>query len=265
MNDIKITLIQSDLSWEDTDRNLDNFSNKLQSITDNPDIILLPEMFNTGFTMNPEKCAEDESGKSMQWLKNTAKEKNCTIVCSFIIKERNQFFNRLIWMNSDGSYSKYDKRHLFRLGNETKFYTPGNEILTTELKGWKFRPLICFDLRFPIWSMNSMVEDKYEYDCLIYVSNWPASRSYAWKELLIGRAIENQAYTIGLNRIGKDGNGVPHSGDSRAVDYKGNIICEFQPDAEETQTVILSHDQMTEYRQKFPFGLDWDKFTINNE
>jgi omega-amidase len=284
MNDIKITLIQSELYWEDIDRNLENFSQKIQKIEDNPDIILLPEMFNTGFTMNPEKCAEEENGKSLQWLKNAAKEKNCSIVCSLIIKEATQYpipntryFNRLIWMNSDGSYSKYDKRHLFRLGKETKYYTPGKEILITELKGWKFRPLICYDLRFPVWSMNRLIDREesvssfqppassfysYDYDCLIYISNWPKSRSYAWKQLLIARGIENQSYAIGLNRIGNDGNGVQHSGNSLAVDYKGNIIYEFKPDMEEIQTVILSYDEMAEYRKKFAFGLDWDKFSI---
>jgi omega-amidase len=279
VNIINITLVQSELYWEDIDRNLTNFSEKLHNIKDNPDIILLPEMFNTGFTMSPGKYAEEENGRTMQWMKKAAKEKDCTIVGSLIIKENAQNLNRLIWMNKDGSYSKYDKRHLFRLGKENIYYSPGKDILIAELKGWKFRPLICYDLRFPVWSRNkisnqsSVVSNQsndlrlktYDYDCLIYISNWPKSRTYAWKSLLIARAIENQSYAIGINRIGEDGNGVAHSGESLVVDYKGEIISELLTDAEDIKTVNLSYDELAEYRKKFAFALDWDKFTVNSE
>ena len=272
MQDIVITLIQSNLQWEDTDANLLNFTRKIDLIKDDSDIIILPEMFSTGFTMNPEKCAEDMNGRTINWMKQQAKNKNAVILGSVIIKEsiseqriknnKQLFYNRLIWMQPDGSYSKYDKRHLFRLGKETEFYKPGKEILITKWKGWKFRPLVCYDLRFPVWSRNKMVGNEYEYDCLIYIANWPKSRVYAWKSLMVGRAIENQAYALGVNRIGEDGNGVPHNGDSIAVDYKGNILHQFKSGEEEIITMKLSYVELINYRKKFAFGLDWDNFRI---
>ncbi len=272
MEDINITLIQSDLKWENIEKNLINFDKKISSINEDTDLIILPEMFNTAFTMNHEKCAEDKNGRTIEWLKKHAFEKQCVITGSIIIRENDTYYNRLIWMNKDGTYFKYDKRHLFRLGKEDQHYTSGNEILITELKGWKFRPLICYDLRFPVWSKNKLnvshLENvkhfEYEYDCLIYIANWPIPRINAWKSLLVARAIENQAYVIGVNRVGKDGNGIDHSGVSMAVDYSGKIINEIEANIEDIRTITLSYDYLNKYRQHFSFGVDWDSFTINN-
>lgn len=276
MEDIKLTLIQSDLIWEEIDRNLSNLDIKISSIKEDTDLVILPEMFSTAFTMNTEKFAEEVHGKTIEWMRKHASEKQCVIVGSLIVRENNSYFNRLIWMKKEGSYEKYDKRHLFRLGNENLYYTPGNEILITNLKGWKFRPLVCYDLRFPVWSKNKLIDKKnettelrlttydysYEYDCLIYIANWPSGRKNAWKSLLVARAIENQVYAIGVNRIGKDGNGVSHSGESIAVDYSGKIIYEFKSDVEEIKTIKLSYNDINTYRKYFAFGLDWDKFNI---
>ena len=290
MNLIKITLIQTELFWEDTVQNLSNFSDKLEDIKEETDIIVLPEMFSTGFTMNAEKCAEAENGRTMEWMKQKAKEKKAVIAGSLIIKEdidkinpkfeiRNpkyNFYNRLFWVEPNGKYYKYDKRHLFRLGDEQLYYTQGKEKLITELKGWKFRPLVCYDLRFPVWSKNRLNKKNntndlrlttydYAYDCLIYVANWPLKRINAWRALLVSRAIENMSYVIGVNRIGNDGNGISHPGYSMAVDFKGNIIYECKPDTEVVETIQLSHKQLDDYRQHYGFALDWDNFTINSE
>lgn len=282
---IKVTIIQSELYWEDIDRNLGNFEHKINNISESPDIIVLPEMFNTGFTMHPDKCAEDIDGRTVNWLKEQAKKKNAVIIASLIIKESNsnklstineeRFYNRLIWMNPDGTFSKYDKRHLFRLGKENQFYTPGSEMLITHLKGWKFKPLVCYDLRFPVWAKNKLVNSEsiinsqlsivnsFDYDCLLYLANWPSSRIHAWRSLLVARAIENQSYVIGVNRIGKDGDGVAHCGDSLIIDYRGNILYDANSDVEALHTITLSLEELSQYRQKFAFALDWDKFKID--
>ena len=276
MENINITLIQSNLVWEDIDKNLDNLEKKIyMGITGNvhTDLIVLPEMFNSAFTMNYSKCAEDMNGKTIAWLRKIACQKHCAIVGSLIIRENGKYFNRLVWVNEDGSFQKYDKHHLFRFGKENLYYSQGNEILTVEFKGWKFRPLICYDLRFPVWSKNTLhpchserseesTPNPFAYDCLIYIANWPLSRRNAWRSLIIARAIENMSYAVGVNRVGADGKGMEHSGDSVAVDYLGDVITQIKPDTEEIQTIELSYAKLVSYREKFAFHLDWDKFNI---
>ena len=264
MQDLKIAIIQTDLLWENIPANLAVFEDKISSITENVDLIVLPEMFNTAFSMNPPVCAEMPDGKSMLWLKKKVIEKNCTITGSILTNENNKFYNRLIWMSPDGTYQHYNKKHLFRFAGEHEVFSPGKEKITTSIKGWNFRPLVCYDLRFPVWSMNTFFNDKFEYDCLVYIANWPEKRRDAWMSLLVARAIENQSYVIGVNRIGADGKGNLYSGDSMIVDPKGKIILQIPANKEATEIVTLSYSEMQNYRDHFRVALDWDKFSLNN-
>ncbi|MFL5754547.1 MAG: nitrilase-related carbon-nitrogen hydrolase, partial [Bacteroidia bacterium] len=216
MSNLTITIVQSPLHWEAPDANLSMFNKKLDTITEATDLIVLPEMFTTGFAVEREHVAEEQEGKGLQWMRKKAKEKNCVITGSIAVKENGKLYNRLYWVEPDGNYKHYDKRHLFRMAKENNFFTPGERKIICELKGWKICPLICYDLRFPVWSRNKWTREeggesrditlKADYDVLIYVANWPEVRSFPWKSLLIARAIENQCYTIGVNRIGADGN-----------------------------------------------------------
>jgi len=256
MKDLRITTIQADLIWEDKKANLKMFDQKIAAITTHTDLIILPEMFTTGFSMNAASLAEDMDGETKQWMAKKAKEKNAVITGSFIAKENGHFYNRLVWMQADGEYQVYDKRHLFGLANEDANYTAGTQKLIVELKGWKICPLICYDLRFPVWSRN--VEN---YDLLIYMANWPNKRSNAWKALLTARAIENQAYTIGVNRIGNDGMGANYSGDTRVVDYLGHQIYQASF-TEDVFTTSLSYENQQMLRGKLNFLADRDHFKI---
>lgn len=258
MEDLRITLVQSALNWENVEANLTMFSDKLNGLaTGSTDIIALPEMFGTGFTMNASSVAQTMDGIAVQWMKKTAAEKKCVITGSLVIEEEKRFYNRLIWMRPDGTYQVYDKKHLFRMGEENNTYSAGSKKIIVTVKGWRICPLVCYDLRFPVWSRN--VGD---YDCLVYVANWPEVRNYPWKQLLIARAIENQAYVVGVNRIGKDGNGMAHSGDSAVINAKGIIISKTKANEESIETVALSYKELEEFRKAFPVGLDADKFKL---
>jgi len=259
MEDLRITFIQSALQWEDRDANLDRFSGQIGSITGPTDLILLPEMFATGFSMQAMRLAEKMDGPSVSWMKKLAAEKNCTFCGSLIITENGKFYNRLVWMQPDGSCLTYDKRHLFRLAEEQKTYTPGAKKIIPEIKGWKILPLVCYDLRFPVWSRRT---EKENYDLLLYVANWPDRRIKAWNTLLPARAIENQCYVAGLNRTGDDGNAIPHSGHSAAYDPSGDALWKSEPSAEVIQTVTLSAEALQKYRRMFPFDRDADHFII---
>ena len=262
MTDLKITIIQYDLHWENKEKNLKMFSQKIGAISDPTDLIVLPEMFTTGFSMNPNKFAEPMNGETVNWMKEKAQEKECVITGSFICIENGKCFNRLVWMNADGTYSTYDKRHLFRMANEDSHYTAGQKKIIVELKGWKICPLICYDLRFPVWSRNRFSAD---YDLLIYVANWPEIRSYPWKTLLLARAIENQSYVAGLNRVGKDGNDIYHSGDSAVINAKGEIISKIKAHEESCEAITLNYSELAEFRKNFPAMLDADDFEIKIE
>ena len=259
-DNLAITLIQSALHWENIDANLKMFSGKIESLKEHADIIILPEMFSTGFTMNAAALAEPPAGKTVSWMQEMAAEKKCVITGSLIIKEENSYFNRLIWMNADGSYLSYDKRHLFRLAHEEKTYTAGNRKVIIELKGWRILPLICFDLRFPVWSRRVKSGD---YDLLIYAANWPERRINAWNQLLIARAIENQCYVAGLNRVGNDGNDIYHSGESAVINFKGENLSGIPAHEECMETITLIKKDLQEFRQQLPFIEDADDFTLN--
>jgi len=257
MDNLKITIFQGYLFWENTDKNLQNISLRLSSIREKTELIILPEMFNTGFTMNAEKLAEAMDGKTIQWMYKTAKEYNCVVTGSLIVKDNNKYYNRLIWMRPDGTYQHYDKRHLFALGKEHETYTAGSKKLIVELKGWKICPMICYDLRFPVWMRNVDAE----YDLMIVVANWPERRALHWRTLIPARAVENQSYVIGVNRVGHDGNEVYHSGDSTCIDPNGNVVY-YKRDEEDVYTFTIIGDEVVKARRALPFLKDEDKFTI---
>lgn len=262
MQDLKITLLQTTIYTDDPDANRKHFREKLEQITGETDLIILPEMFTTGFPADPAKYAENFSGPTLQWMKEIAAEKNAVVTGSIIIEKEGQYFNSLIWMQPGGSYSTYNKRHIFYLGKESTSIAPGKEKLITELNNWKISPMICYDLRFPVWSKNIFNNGKYDYDLLVYVANWPAARSYPWKQLLIARAMENQSYVIGVNRIGKDKNSIPHSGDSMIIDPEGEVLLQAKAAEECLVQRTLSWQKLLDYRKKFNVAANWDKFHI---
>ena len=257
---LKITVLQSELHWENVDKNLSMFTDKIASITDATDLIVLPEMFTTGFTMDSAKFAETKSGKTIQWMKLQAKNKNAAIVGSIIIAEEGKYYNQLIWANPDGEIWSYNKRHLFRMAGENQYYSAGTERIIVDWKGWKICPLICYDLRFPVWSRNQMPL----YDCLIYIANWPEARKEPWSKLLEARAIENQVYVLGVNRVGVDGKNIPYSGNSVVIDPKGNAISKIPSHQNYIQTIELNRQELDDFREKFPVSIDADDFEITN-
>jgi omega-amidase len=256
MQNLKITVIQPNIIWENPQANLEKYSKWIESIEET-DLIVLPEMFTTGFSMEPEKLKETMAGPSVNWMKTVAAKKNAVVLGSLIIKDENKTVNRALWVFPNGEIRKYDKRHLFTMGEENLHYHPGKEKLIVEYKGWKFCPLVCYDLRFPVWARNT--ED---YDVLIYVANWPSPRHHVWKNLLISRAIENQSYCIGVNRIGIDGNGLKYSGDSVLVSPKGKGF--FLGEGEHVKTFELSYSELHKFREKFPLLNDRDSFDFRS-
>jgi omega-amidase len=263
MEDLKVTLIQTQLHWEDVDKNIYMFDGFLNSVKEQTDLIILPEMLSTGFTMNTS-IAETMNGKSIAWMKEKANEKNCVITGSLMINENGKNYNRLIWMQPDGNFQTYDKRHLFRMANEQNHFTAGEKKLIVKIKGWNVSPLICYDLRFPVWSRNAAAARGGAgwYDVLIYVANWPARRSLAWNTLVPARAVENQSYIVAVNRIGTDGNNVDYSGDSDAYNPLGEKLSKIKPNESTHETITLSWKFLQEYREKFPAMLDADDFEI---
>ena len=251
-NTLTISFLQSNIHWEDKAANLAMFTSKIKAIEEQTEIIILPEMFNTGFSMNPSILAENMDGETVTWMKQMAAEKRSIVTGSLIIREQDKFYNRLIWMQPNGVYGYYDKRHLFSYAGEDKEFTPGNKRLIAQLKGWKINTQICYDLRFPIWSRQA---NENEYDILLFVASWPMKRIEAWKALLTARAIENQCYVIGLNRTGIDGNGFDYSGDSMLIDPMGVAI--FSNHHEEiTHTFQIDKKQVQEVRERLPFLKD---------
>jgi len=261
---MKVSIIQTHIFWEDREKNIAHFSKLIDGIKENTDLIILPEMFTTGFTMNPEQFAEDAKGETLKWLKQKAREKKAVITGSVSVKDGRNYFNRLFWIEPKGTTKTYDKRHLFRMAKEDQHYNAGKKKLITQINDWRFCPLICYDLRFPIWSRNKFkkAKNQWDYDVLIYVANWPKVRRYPWKQLLIARAIENQCYVIGVNRIGKDGSGYEHSGDSLIINPRGEIISKTKANKHNIETLELDRNYLDEFRKIFPAGLDADRFEI---
>lgn len=261
MQDLKVTLIQSKLHWQEIDANLAMFEEKIWSIKDQPDIIILPEMFSTGFTMEARKLAEPPNSKTYRWMAQMAAQTNTLIIGSCIIKDGTKFYNRLHAVTPDTKYQYYDKRHLFRMAEEHTHFSQGSVKVIVEWKGWKLLPLVCYDLRFPVWSRNTVKDNSLEYDMSIFVANWPAARVAVWDSLLKARAIENLSYTIGVNRVGEDGNQIMYNGHSAIYDPKGDSLA-YMEDKEEIQTISVSYDNLNAFREKFPAHFDSDSFEI---
>jgi len=257
---LTLSLIQTDLHWEDKAANLSMLEGKIMSIQERTEIVVLPEMFSTGFSMNPKQLAEPMNGESVQWMKRVAKERKIILTGSLIIEEDDHYFNRLLWVLPNGSLGYYDKRHRFAFAGEDKEYTAGQKRMIASVNGWKINLQVCYDLRFPVWARQQSGEAP-EYDLLLYVANWPERRNHAWKTLLTARAIENQCYVVGLNRVGNDGNNIHHSGDSMVIDGLGTVLFQQANDAI-VHTITLQKEPLQEIRTRFPFWKDADDFKI---
>ncbi len=251
MIDLRVTLVQMEIAWEDPEANRQRLSEQLMLLTGTTDIIILPEMFTTGFTLNAEPLAEVMSGPTVVWIQQLAKEVGAVICGSIVVRDQSFLFNRFIWAAPSGELLHYDKRHLFRFAGEDSIYTQGIEKSVISFKGWKIRPFICYDLRFPTWSANV----NKAYDLGIYVANWPEPRSAHWKALLIARAIENQTYIAGVNRIGRDDNNLSYRGNSMLVDPQGRIMMDCGSE-KNCVTIKIPRSELEEYRKRFPAWMD---------
>ena len=275
MAPLTITTLQTNLVWENKIANLDYLGKKINGLQEKTEIVVLPEMFSTGFCVHPQLFAETMEGETLQWMKEISADNKIILTGSLIIKENDQYYNRLIWMLPNGEFGYYDKRHLFGFAEEDKHYTAGNKRLIASVKGWKINLQICYDLRFPVWARNritpidqSMAEElqtssneRPEFDVLLYVANWPERRSHAWKTLLCARAIENQCYVVGVNRVGMDGNNVSHSGNSLVIDPLGEVLYHMA-DEEDIFTITLQKEWLNDIRRKYPFWKDADEFNF---
>ena len=273
MSALTFTLIQTSLHWEDKASNLQMLEEKINSITEKTQVVVLPEMFSTGFSMNPELLAETMDGETISWMKRLAAAKKVILTGSVIIQENGSYYNRFVWMQPNGEFGYYNKRHLFAFAQEDKHYSPGTERFIASANGLKVLLMVCYDLRFPVWARQISpltpqqkredvdTKDVFEYDILIYVANWPERRSTAWKTLLQARAIENQCYVIGVNRVGEDGNAIYHSGDSMVVSPLGEVLYHKAND-EDIFTITLKKEDLDDVRRKFQFWRDADDFQI---
>jgi omega-amidase len=259
MSTLSVSIVQADLHWHDPDRNLAGFSRAIERTEAATDLFVLPEMFATGFTMHAEEHAERMNGRSVAWMAETAKASGAAICGSLIIRDSGRYFNRFILMRPDGNFDFYDKRHLFRLAGEHEHYAPGNERVTFRFKGWRIRPMVCYDLRFPAWSRG-----RNDYDLLVYVANWPDRRHLAWETLIRARAIENLAYVAASNRVGTDGNDIHYLGGSAIIDYYGNYLTPLS-DGSGVWSATLDLEPLKAFRESFPFHLDADRYTIVDE
>jgi len=264
MSQLGISIIQSNIVWEDKRANLQHFEAQFQLLPKTTHVVFLPEMFSTGFSMNAQALAETMEGDTVQWLKAQAQHIRKIICGSIIIEEDDKYYNRLIWMLPNGQYHTYNKRHLFSLANEQDHYTAGDKKLIVSVNGWKLCLNICYDLRFPVWARQQAnlndTNDSY-YDALVYIASWPERRAYPWKQLLIARAIENQAYVIGVNRVGVDNNLVNHSGDSCLIDPLGEVLW-TKSNEPAIYSTVLTKEHLQSVREKFQFLNDADDFVV---
>ena len=256
---LRITTVQADLIWQDKAANLAKFDTILRGLSrDETDVVVLPEMFTTGFSMSPETLAEPMTGTTVSFLKEKSHALNAAITGSFICVENDTYYNRLVWMQPDGQFWTYDKRHLFTLAHEQDHYAAGQKMLQIEWRGWTIRPLICYDLRFPVWSRN--VGPNF-YDVLLYVANWPERRRLPWQALLTARAIENQAFVAAVNRVGEDGNGIYHAGHSQIVDFNGQVLAKIE-NKTQSETLLLCRADLLAFRTQLAFLADKDNFEL---
>ncbi|MCU0320425.1 MAG: amidohydrolase [Flavobacteriales bacterium] len=257
MQDLRVTLVQSHLHWEDAAENRALFTAMFKDLRGNTDLVVLPEMFTTGFTMRSRELAEGMDGRTVAWMKEQANLLDAALYGSAIIREGDHYYNRGLFVTPDGAVTTYDKRHLFRFANETDHYTAGNKRVVVEWRGWRILLQICFDLRFPVFARN-----RGDLDAILYVANWPEVRRYPWSHLLIARAIENQCHVIGVNRVGQDGNGHLYSGDSAAIDPRG-AVQGLTPGVAGVLTTVFDRAALEDFRAKFPVALEADGFTLD--
>jgi len=264
MQDLKILAFQAPLIPKNPEANRLAFDRRIAEHFDHHHLILLPETFTTGFPVDPEYHSETITGDTVNWMRMQAKKTGATIAGTLLIQNDFGYANTLVWMSPNGDYRLYEKRHVFSMGGEDKQIKAGSQQLVVELNGWKIRPMICYDLRFPVWSKNRYELGEFEYDLAIYLANWPAVRSYPWRQLLIARAIENQAYVVGLNRVGKDHLRIDYDGHSLVVDPKGQIQSEATANQDVSFSSTLSKSTLINFREKFNVGRDWDDFEFLN-
>jgi len=255
-NHLRVTLVQAELAWQDPAANRHRLAAHFRGLVGHTDLVVLPEMFSTGFSMAAAELAEDMDGPTIDWMREEAAALGCVIAGSLIVRDGGRCYNRLVWARPDGSLEHYDKRHLFRLAGEQEHYAAGSRRLVVALKGWRVCPMVCYDLRFPVWSRS-----RGDYDLLLYVANWPQRRALAWSTLLRARAIENQSYVVGVNRIGKDGNGTAYAGDSVALDFLGQPLSS-EGGGDRVETAVLDLESLRAYRESFPVHLDADRFEL---
>ncbi len=256
MQDLKVALVQLDIVWENPEANRRQLETLVSGVE--ADVMVLPEMFSTGFSMSPAGIAErHETSATLAWMQKMAREKNCALVGSITIEDNGNYYNRAYFVTETGQYFAYDKRHLFSMAGEHKSFTAGKEKTVISYKGWNINIFICYDLRFPVWSRNDGSNDLY-----IYVANWPEARVSAWEALLCARAIENQCYVLGVNRVGIDGNGIQYNGRSLAFDSKGQLMAETEDYKEQVIQLVLIRSDLEDFRKKFPVANDADQFTL---
>ncbi|MGQ1911323.1 amidohydrolase [Marinifilum sp. RC60d5] len=254
---LKICLVQTKLVWGDVEANLNHFSNLFHELKESPDLLVLPEMFTSGFLMENKEAIAQKANYTLAWMKNQATKLEAVVLGSIIVKENTDYFNRLYVIDSSGVICTYDKRHLFRMGEEHLHFAAGNQRSIFKIGKWRICPLICYDLRFPVWSRNSN-----EYDLLIYVANWPSARRAVWNTLLQARAIENQSYVVGVNRVGSDAQNLTYTGDSCLIDAKGKILQKAKENESEIIFCVIDRKELNDFRMKFPVLFDADLFQI---
>ena len=260
---LRVSLVQADTAWHDSAANQDLYGRLVRPLAGQTDLVVLPETFTSGFSNDAADQAEGMDGGNVAWMRALAGEVGAVVTGSVVIAEGGQVFNRLLWMRPDGSCAHYDKRHLFRMADEHRRYGAGRERIVVELRGWRVCPLVCYDLRFPVFSRNRWdpAAGRFDFDLLLYVANWPAPRRHAWRTLLAARAIENLCYVAGVNRVGEDGNGIPYDGDSVVHDMLGRPLLEFGP-RPQVATTLLEPAPLLAHRQRFPAQLDADRFEL---
>ncbi len=264
MQDLKVSIVQSALHWEDAATNRAMFAGKLRGLKGSTDLIVLPEMFTTGFSMRSAALAETMDGTTVAWMREQAKALDAALYGSVIIAENGRYYNRGLFVRPDGTINVYDKRHLFRFANETDHYSAGTERVVVQWRGWRILLQICFDLRFPVFARNGNGTTEPDYDAALYVANWPEVRRHPWSSLLLARAIENQCYLVGVNRVGMDAMGHHYTGDSVVVDPRGTVVGQVPPAQEGIVAAVFGREALEEFRAKFPVALEADAFRLGS-